>query len=529
MEENQGEVQGGGGAAPRGESNLTPDNSNLRGSSSTVDMRGGLSRNYDELNSTTHLTRESLKRKRELKLEAVRKRFLSESKMLEEKRQLEMQLIEEEFNANLESLEEEESLREGPTGRQTNRETNSVNEWINRGRYGDDGSSWLDDGNRSELGHSRMHNNTMLSNSLREFAQEISRSIRESRGGETLEKTSQGIIKKMSVGKALPTFDGDVLEWPMFKRAFEESTSKVGYTEQENLIRLNESLKGDAKEAVASLMVTANDTKQIMQLLQLRFGNSNAVGTRIIKNLKDLPTIQGINKDFINFATKVKNCVAALEATKHLGYLHSLELVREVMSKMPSSMVYNFNRHRHSSNETDVPMLVSLSNFLFFEAEIACKVGVLENVEMFETKKRTDNSESKDQNPKRSRGNFSDSQRSFYRASERLHATTEKTIIKQNCGYCRSKDHSVVECPQFGKLTISKRWDWASQKKMCFRCLLSTEHRQNKCRESSCTASGCKRNHHTLLHRMNKSNDDEEVSIIRDEALKSREEKESEQ
>lgn len=168
---------------------------------------------------------------------------------------------------------------------------------------------YRDDDNRSEPGHSRMHDNTILSNSLREFAQEISRSIRESRGGETLEKTSQGIIKKMSVGKSLPTFDGDVLEWPMFKRAFEESTSKVGYTEQENLIRLNKSLKGDAEEAVASLMVTANDTKQIMQLLQLRFGNPNAVGTRIMKNLKDLPKVQGINENFINFSTKVNNCV----------------------------------------------------------------------------------------------------------------------------------------------------------------------------------------------------------------------------
>lgn len=60
---------------------------------------------------------------------------------------------------------------------------------------------------------------------------------------------------------------------------------------------------------MTSLMVTASDTNQIMQLLALRYGNASAVAGHKLQKLKKLPWLNGVNADLITFAITVKNCV----------------------------------------------------------------------------------------------------------------------------------------------------------------------------------------------------------------------------
>lgn len=150
-------------------------------------------------------------------MEAARKKFRLDLEILERKKELEMRLIEEEFNAELDSLEDEVGPHNNVSGEPRNQETGNGNDDANDELYRDllrnRGSQWGND-NNSQLGseNSRNHNNEMLSNSIKELAHEISRAITESRREKTLETSSQGIIKKMSIGKALPIFDGDILE-----------------------------------------------------------------------------------------------------------------------------------------------------------------------------------------------------------------------------------------------------------------------------------------------------------------------------
>lgn len=205
-----------------------------------------------------------------------------------------------------------------------------------------------------------------------------------------------------------------------------------------------------AKEAVASLMVTANDTSEIMQLLQLRFGNPTAVASRIIVDLKALPKTYEVGIEFVKFAITVKNVVAALEATKHVGYLHSPELMREITQKISAGMIYNFNKYLHEKGNSEDPALVTLSKFLFFEAEIACKAGILEPLPSTSQPKRLNNK----QEPDRSRGfkqkieDTKNNYRSKTNTIERVCATiveggddsttAERAKHDLNCGYCQS-------------------------------------------------------------------------------------------
>lgn len=201
------------------------------------------------------------------------------------------------------------------------------------------------------------------------------------------------------MNKSLPTFEGDIFEWPCFKRTFKETSKRGGFNEEENLMRLYQSLKGTARETVASLMVTTRDTKQIMDLLNLRFGNPNAIATRIIEDIENLPKLFN-NGDLVVFATRVRNCVSALEAAHHIGYLHSPDLVKEITQKLCYAMAYNYNRYLNEKGEPGEPALVTLSRFLFYEAEIACKAGTIGTISGGSSRKQDRNLSEKDRNPK---------------------------------------------------------------------------------------------------------------------------------
>ncbi|XP_053968527.1 uncharacterized protein LOC128869954 [Anastrepha ludens] len=58
------------------------------------------------------------------------------------------------------------------------------------------------------------------------------------------------LAARQAIPKQLPTFNGDPEEWPLFISSFDNSTTVAGYTDAENLIRLQASLKGKAREMV---------------------------------------------------------------------------------------------------------------------------------------------------------------------------------------------------------------------------------------------------------------------------------------
>lgn len=58
----------------------------------------------------------------------------------------------------------------------------------------------------------------------------------------------------------------------------------------------------------------------------------------------------------------------------------------------------------------------------------------------------------------------------------------------------------IGDCEKYYKIALSERWDWARQSRVCFRCLESTTHRQNKCKEKGCEIEDCQERHHSLLH-----------------------------
>uniref|UniRef100_A0A182VSD3 Uncharacterized protein n=1 Tax=Anopheles minimus TaxID=112268 RepID=A0A182VSD3_9DIPT len=105
--------------------------------------------------------------------------------------------------------------------------------------------------------------------------------------GSTLLSQSQRDAWK-SVGKELPTFSGSPHQWWLFISSFEHSTAICGFSDDENLLRLQKALKGDAVEAVISLLLLPSGLKEGMATLKLRFGRPDvivAVGETAVVNV----------------------------------------------------------------------------------------------------------------------------------------------------------------------------------------------------------------------------------------------------
>ena len=72
--------------------------------------------------------------------------------------------------------------------------------------------------------------------------------------------------------------------------------------------------------------------------------------------------------------------------------------------------------------------------------------------------------------------------------------------IRSPCSLCQRPDHGVWFCKQFHDKGVDDRWQFAKERKLCFRCL-ATDHRGKDCRKARiCGIEGCPRNHHRLLH-----------------------------
>ena len=125
--------------------------------------------------------------------------------------------------------------------------------------------------------------------------------------------TSSTFMNRLT-NRTLPTFSEGNLEWLQFKHAFELSTRLGGYADSENIARLHECLRGEAKEAVSALMITAARAHHIIEALEARFSNPHAVTRQIIDDIRRVPRSNSGRTDLAVLLTKVQNGVAAMQA-----------------------------------------------------------------------------------------------------------------------------------------------------------------------------------------------------------------------
>lgn len=317
----------------------------------------------------------------------------------------------------------------------------------------------------------------------------------------SLNEGSSRLVNRLTTAKQLPDFSGNALEWLNFKKEYENSTVLGEYSEEENITRLNQAIKGEAREVVGVLLATSRDSREIIETLDLNYGNKRTVAQKIVDDLNNLPSIESGKISLTAFAIKIKNATIAFKNLSLTGYLHSPELVRSVGNKLPSALKYAYNRHAANAR-SDQSELEKLSIFLYNEAELAISGGIfdVEATETLEPQKTFSSLPSaRNVRPGVKTGKV-------YTAVHESTQSEDNSDLNKPCLCCKSNNHRLWECTQFAKEPLRTRYGIARSSGVCYNCLKKS-HTRDMCKEQN-ACSLCNKRHHTTLHFTENRNND---------------------
>ncbi|XP_045445582.1 uncharacterized protein LOC123653632 [Melitaea cinxia] len=321
----------------------------------------------------------------------------------------------------------------------------------------------------------------------------------EVRGEERMQQRGEGIeqlanvLEKMIHSRPpprqtsdLPPFNGSIMEWLPFKAAMEDSTRLYKFSATENLLRLRNSLRGEAREIVLSQLYTATHPDLIMKTLEMKYGRPEYIVDKAMEDLKRLPRVGSSSGELNELAVKLQNIVYTMKSVDRRGYLQNPLLIRDVMEKLSPHLISKWAEHA-AVNEERIARdneITVLAEFLMAEADKLLRFthtgrhgasGFLRRERP--TTKRTV-------------------------VKEKVFTTSEATREEQSvvCFRCKSTNHYTPLCPQLKKLTTNEVWKWAKEQRLCFRCM-KRKHSRDTCQAKLCGVDGCKMPHHAILHK----------------------------
>lgn len=104
----------------------------------------------------------------------------------------------------------------------------------------------------------------------------------------------------------LPRFDGNSEEWLLFSTQYWRTTQLCNFSSDENLLRLQKSLHGAARESVKALLILLQSVNEIMQINE-RFGRDEFVIKSLISKIRRVPAPREDQpQTIVEFPTVVK-------------------------------------------------------------------------------------------------------------------------------------------------------------------------------------------------------------------------------
>ncbi|XP_062713587.1 uncharacterized protein LOC134290458 [Aedes albopictus] len=279
--------------------------------------------------------------------------------------------------------------------------------------------------------------------------------------------------------KDLPTFSGNIMDWPIFENEFKTSTAEFKLTDRENLRRLNNALQGKARKTVECLLSASENVGLIMRMLKSNFGRTEWVVANRLELLRNLDYVkEGNIESFRVFYNAVIGTAVALKNVNAEAYLMNPELISHLAEKLPAFSKQMWVRHKAFLMKQDT--IVDFQEFSrWLEDEMENQLASM-NPLFLNKKDRKDIPFARSKPPV-------------------LNVNTRTADQRGQCPLCSSNDHlSLVKCEQFVKLSVEQRRSAARSCKVCCVCL-KQDHSRSDCRSNK-SCSVCNKNHHELVH-----------------------------
>ncbi|XP_062713999.1 uncharacterized protein LOC115262830 [Aedes albopictus] len=311
--------------------------------------------------------------------------------------------------------------------------------------------------------------------------------------------TSQQLAARQVISRELPVFSGDPIEWPLFISSYNHSTAACGYTESENLLRLQRSLKGVAKDAVSSFLLHPSTVQQVLSTLQTLYGRPEQIVHNLVVKVRATPAPKPERLEtLMQFGLTVQNLCGHLQAVGMDNHLSNPILLQELVDKLPANIKFNWALHQENLS------VVDLKAFSEYMRKVTAATSGVTSFSFAAKPTKDERPRAKDKafvnahaaHEQKDPGTAVNSYGE--RRGQNKSGKYRSGDATNSCPACGAHDHTAASCGAFKKLSIDGRWNFVKDNKLCRRCLVS--HTRWPCEGEVCGINNCEKRHHRLLH-----------------------------
>ncbi|CAJ0607480.1 unnamed protein product [Cylicocyclus nassatus] len=245
----------------------------------------------------------------------------------------------------------------------------------------------------------------------------------------------------------LPTFDGNLLDYPEFQSRFATLVgNKLQLDDTTKFSLLKSCLRGKALHVIQGLSITPANYKVAMDILRTHFDDKVTLKHILYTKLASLPACDLEGKNLLSLYNQMYSLVRQFcngtddSSEKALG-----ALLLNMLPPHVRSQIYDRTQHDHNVSPTELLHLLT---------NIVRKESTLSEMNFY----------SKQQHPSFHQGAYVANKQS---QSTRLKPTG--TRHPQNCSFCNSSNHSSLNCPKYA--TPRQRSEEARKRRLCYNCL----------------------------------------------------------
>jgi len=298
----------------------------------------------------------------------------------------------------------------------------------------------------------------------------------------------------------LPTFNGNLKEWPHFKDLFQSIVhTNDSLPDIEKLHYLVSCLKQEPLQIAKTLPYTASNYLIIWEQLVERYDNKRLLASCYIEEILNAPNLT--NESFKKLRSFLDSCsenVTALKAMQFPIDYGDFFLCHIVLQKLDKHTRQLFERHNAN---VEFPTFENMMAFLKNHCK-SLETACLHDKEST----RLNNPHAVNVNKFRvfQQNKFSTNKTDLrpatkYSLPQNAHLSTTSSN-KPNAIHCLhcNENHCIYRCPTFIALTVPERREFIKSKQACFNCL-SYGHSSKSCASNN-ICKKCSKHHHTMLH-----------------------------
>lgn len=321
----------------------------------------------------------------------------------------------------------------------------------------------------------------------------------------TFDENIQSLLLKTPQNLKLNDFDGSsCLEWHYFLLQYNTSTEKYNLSNGENLMRLNDYIKGEARQKVDLLLKSSENPAHVINILDNEYGGNDRIVKEIIKRIHDIKKVNSL-ENFKQFNCTLQNISSVVFQLKD-DSIKTQKLQSILLDKLPEHFISQWANYMISKDlrPKTTPFDV-FTKWINYMAEIVSEVSFNSAIRDMDRnfEKNVDKSIHKNSQP--SNNSFSHPPGNS-RNSGRDSEEKSKTSVNSNklCKLCKKEEHSLSLCSDFKALDVNKRFTTVKKMNACIFCL--NKHFGFCRKRKICDIDGCTKYHHELLHQTEKSN-----------------------